>query len=160
MQFTAVLRGRKRKPIFGKFSWKTKKHSSCCCCCCCFDANFSVNKSEPTWHQILKKMLWSRPCNSDNWSKNCLYYITIGFTGWAAERWFFWSNNRIYGLELCGSDWEETNNFPFYQTQSVLSAPVQVQDVMFVFLRKTNRAIRVFFNDEKHIFTINTSKLM
>ena len=44
-------------------------------------------------------------------------------------------------------------------SQSV-SAASQVQAVMFVFLSKTNRAIRAFFNDEKHIFTINTSKLI
>ena len=77
----------------------------------------------------------------------------------------FLEQQQNYGLELCGSDWsEETNNFPFYQTQSVsqsaVSAASQVQAVMFVFLSKTNRAIRAFFNDEKHIFTINTSKLI
>ena len=63
--------------------------------------------------------------------------------------------------------WElpETNNFPFYQTQSVsqsaVSAASQVQAVMFVFVRKPTQSNQsIFFKDEKHIFPINPSKLI
>ena len=51
---------------------------------------------------------------------------------------------------------EETNNFPFYQTQSVsqsaVSAASQVQAVMFVFVRKPTQSNQsLFFNDENSL---------
>ena len=77
----------------------------------------------------------------------------------------FLEQQQNYGLEQCGV-WEPgdkqlsiLSEIRQSVSQSV-SAAIQVQVVMFVFLSKTNRAIRVFFTDEKHISTINTSKLM